>query len=515
MALTRLPTELLDIIITFVLPEGFESMALSCRRIYALCTSFIERHKRLCSQFQNFAYFEKSNDPSFIIRSAFDLITRIAVEPLVARYVRRADFRVDSAFYHHRLKELMADRLIADELTDELTDELADELIADDLIVDVHCDEAVTRLFANSPYLEQAGLDWKEYCAEIEEDLKAARYSQHAAAFLLTLLPNVKVLWLPNEWKPLDATDKLIDAVVRKAKQSHLSCDRPSLARITKFGLSRPFETHKRFDLDLASSFLALPHIRSFHGPRCVAMNDGHESIAPKHPYRDFGETLNSVNLSKCCIDEMGIADFLKHTTRLRKLKYSHSTNGNNRRQSWDICKFVTAIEREIGSQLEKLSISIVRLSGLIAPGEATMRNFKRLRKLEFPLDIAICNITAAARRVATSNEESPIGVSTNHELDDCEPLFIGDLVPASVSRLSLISRGSDNDGKALDLMFRNFAAKKIAQLPALEKIHLSFHPFANDAYKNQCARLLAATEGGGIVLDWDLDLWPYSVSIS
>lgn len=87
----------------------------------------------------------------------------------------------------------------------------------------------MVRLFTNSPYLEQAGLHWKEYYAEVEEDLQAARYSQHAAAFLLTLLPNVEMLTLSKLWKPLDATNKLMDAVVRKTKQLHLHCDRLSL----------------------------------------------------------------------------------------------------------------------------------------------------------------------------------------------------------------------------------------------------------------------------------------------
>jgi len=172
MALTRLPTELLDSIITHVLPEGFESVALTCRRIYALCTPFIDRYNRLRSQFQNFTNNEKMTDPSFTIRTAFDLISRIAVEPDVARYVRDVNFKIDSFLNYGRPRELVAD---------------------------VRCDRSVVRLFADSRYLEQAGLDWKEYFAEIEEDIKAARYSQHATAFLLTLLPNVEKLTLPKK----------------------------------------------------------------------------------------------------------------------------------------------------------------------------------------------------------------------------------------------------------------------------------------------------------------------------
>lgn len=79
------------------------------------------------------------------------------------------------------------------------------------------------RLLAESPDLAEAGLDWKEYYTEIKEDLEAYRYSQYAATFLLTLLPNVETLTLPKCWKPLEATDKLLDVVVRKVRLLALS----------------------------------------------------------------------------------------------------------------------------------------------------------------------------------------------------------------------------------------------------------------------------------------------------
>ncbi len=299
MALTRLPTELLDKILEQTLPEGFESVALTCREIYQLCKPFIKHHNTLRSQFRKFTYYEKMADPSFTIRTAIGLIRRIAVEPVVARYIRQADFEVDT---RSRPYELLAS---------------------------VNSKGAIVRLLTNSPYLQQAGLDWKEYYAQIEEDLKAPRYSQHAAAFLLTLLPNVERLTLPELWKANDATDKLIKAVILRAKQSHLPYNRPSLAQITKFGQSGFLGPQEQFDFNWAIPFLALPRMRSFRGPSCVATDDGHKSIICKDPYRRFGETLEAVHLVSCCINEVGIADFLRHTTRLRTLRYSHSTRRN------------------------------------------------------------------------------------------------------------------------------------------------------------------------------------------
>ena len=495
MALTRLPTELLDNIITHTLAEGFEGVALTCRRIYALCTPFIERHNTLRSHFSSFNYLHQWHDPSYTIRTAFDLITRIAVEPIVARYVRHADFKIDSLSIRGRPREFGAD---------------------------VHCGDAVARLLAASPYLKQAGLDWQEYYNEIEEDLQARLYSQRAAAFLLTLLPNIETSVLPRRWKPLSVTDKLIDTVVRKAKQwHHSSCDTPGLAHTARFEPYLALLPAEQFDLAWAIPFLALPRMRCFYGPSCVAMDDGgHKSIdASKDQYRSgFGEALEAVDLVGCCIDEVGIADFLKHATRLRSLRYSHSTKRNSGPpdDDWDICKFVTAIEREVGSHIGELSVSMRELRGSIAPGRVSMSGFQRLRKLELPLEIAVCNITAAAARPAATLPNESLadgdGSTDYHELDD-EETFIVDLVPASVSQLSLLSRGTDDHAKVLDVMFRHFAARKESTLPALEEIQLSCPNSADDEYKEQCARLLAETEKVGVYLD--LKHWPACVTMT
>ena len=94
------PNELLEIVVIHALPESFESLALSCKRIYALCTSFLEHHNALRWHFQNFHYC-KTNKPYKLnqelltfrdtISSAFNLIARIAIEPVVAHYIQEAD----------------------------------------------------------------------------------------------------------------------------------------------------------------------------------------------------------------------------------------------------------------------------------------------------------------------------------------------------------------------------------------------------------------------------------------
>jgi hypothetical protein len=480
--ITGLPTELLHQIIPHILPEGFESLALTCRTLYELCTPFIEHHNYLCSQFQRFSYRETPRDPALPpITTAFELVKRIAIEPIVARYIRHADFDRDTWPPRVRLPPH---------------------------VPSVHHGGPVVTLFADSSYLGQAGLDWKDYYALMEEDLKHHPiYSQHTAAFILTLLPNIKSLRLPRLWKPLDKTERLLHDIVRQTKQTNLLSDRPSLAQVARFESFSSLGAGHRFDLDKAVPFLALPQVRSFRGPSTVAIGDTMMVLASKAPFIRYGETLETAHLESCCIDDVAIADFLKHTPRLRTLKYSHLTRGGGC-QDWNICKFVTAIEREARNHLEELSISIRELRGSILPGKGSMRCFQRLWKLEFPLEIAMCNIADAAARVTTTN-----GGTKGHTPDRSQP-FICDLVPASVSQLSLLSSGKDHHEKALEIMFRDFAATRDSQLPALKEIHVScpVSPSADNAYQDECANLVAETKKAGVALH--LERWPYLIDI-
>ncbi|OOQ86765.1 hypothetical protein PEBR_19909 [Penicillium brasilianum] len=178
MELLHLPNELLKHVVGYTLPEGFESLALTCKRFHALCTTFLTYHNRLRWHFQKFHYYKaKEVVKSRVailqipdaISSAFNLVARIAVEPVVARYIQEADCVKDSEISTGKPRHF---------------------------VTDGSHDEAIMRLLAGSADLKQADLDWREYWAVIQEDLNDGRFSQHAAAFALTLLPNVKFLGL-------------------------------------------------------------------------------------------------------------------------------------------------------------------------------------------------------------------------------------------------------------------------------------------------------------------------------
>lgn len=144
MTLTHLPTELLDMIVIHTIPEGFESLARTCQQFHSLCVPFIEQHNALRSRFRRFYYYENVLNSAPTIGMAFDLIARIADEPRITKYIRKANFKIDGLFRYVLYRES---------------------------VQEVHGNDAVRRLFADSTYLKEAGLDWKIYYAQIEEDL--------------------------------------------------------------------------------------------------------------------------------------------------------------------------------------------------------------------------------------------------------------------------------------------------------------------------------------------------------
>lgn len=471
MTLVHLPTELLAQITLHTIPEGFENLALTCHRFHTICTPFIQDYTTLRTRFRNFDYYENTSDPINTIRTAFDVITRIAIEPVVARYIRHADFTKDSYFTRGRPRYLLAD---------------------------VHCGGAVLSLLARSPYLKEAGLNWQGFYNKIDGDLEAIRYSQSAFAFLMTLLPNLETLKLPKRWKPDGNSDRLIEAIVLKVKQLNFLSDRPSLAQVTQFKSSTALVPQDRFDLYWVKPFLALPLVRFFRGPSCVAMgDDGDNSITTSMLDGGFGNSLVVVELLACCIDDVSIARFLQNTPRLRMLRYSHMAKRHSSPHDWDICRFLKAIEREVGNILEELSISIdYEVDGPIASSKASTSGFQRLRKLELPIEVAQCHIAATT---------APPTVPTA----DCNPLVvdsslnkepsISDLVPDSVSELSLISAGTAGNAKILDTIFRRFPLD--STMLSLKEIHLSCPGRADNAYKEQCSKLLETIQRTDVAL--------------
>ncbi|TVY25129.1 hypothetical protein LHYA1_G006480 [Lachnellula hyalina] len=480
MALSNLPHELLDIIVEYSLPQSFENLATTCKRIYARCTPFIKRHNELRSRFRDFAYYAHARDS---LVAASDLINLIAADPIVARYIRIANLVGDSRCLSHLRVRGEPPKSVPS----------------------IEDGGVIVQLFANSTYLQRARLDWRVYYSTFAEDVREMRYSQHGSAFLLTLLSDTENLTIPRSWKPNAATNQLLDVLAKEARQSCFLSS--GLRSVTSFLGSLSRSETENWGLSWASPFLALPHLKSFSGPGSLAVGENPRSLAFRgSPH--IADTLEAAHLGGCCIDDAGITDFLKHTPRLKTLRYSHSTQHDYLPPDWDICKFINAVAREAGSHLIELSINILELRGSILPGKASTRGFQKLKKFEFPLKLVECNINAAG---VTGNIATSLQYFFNGSLDP----FVRDLIPPSVTHLSLKSEGMGPHDGALNALFRHFCAVRRSQLPNLQEVHIACKPEADNVYKQQCNKIVAEGSREGVVvhlqayeysggLDWD-----------
>ncbi|KAK7960369.1 hypothetical protein PG996_011014 [Apiospora saccharicola] len=441
--LLDLPPELVIQVITESLPEGFESLALSCKAIHQLCKPFIEHHNLLRTQI---------------------LLERIADEPIVARYIQHASFFSDG----HPFASPVADPV---------------------------CGSPIAALFADSFYLRDAGLDWREYHALIAADyaITAARpFSQHAAAFILTLLPNLKSLELPELWDPTDSSDKLLNTVVIKARQLNTAPQQQyssSLAQIASLKSCVDW-AHDPFRIRVLP-FLALPKLRCYEGPTPEAVSTSSLGDVV------FGEKLEIAWMLGYPIEEPAMADLLRSARRLRTFVY---TPGRMRDiQNWDICRFLHMVDRAAGSRLERLSISS---GSMMEPGHVSLRGFQRLQKLRLPLGFFECIISYAASRINKSVEDL-----TDSDIETLE-VKLGDLIPASVPKLELCNvRRVSNHGKVLKVLFHGFSAMKASQLPALEKVvFLNLQEWMSPGCKSASEKLLSKNEPTGVVITIDDD---------
>lgn len=482
-SLVDLPPELVTHVITESLPEGFESLALSCKAIHELCKPFIEHHNLLRAQFREFEYTRSlspedspedfpEDSPELVpqnplwrpIPHSYALIERIATEPVVVRYIQHADLS--------REEHYAASHPISGGSSPALA------------------------LFANSPYLRQAGLDWREYFKLVAEDYNTASparpFSQHGTVFVLTLLPNVKSLKLHGLQNPTSSSDDLLNIVVSKAKQSYTTSQyNASLAQVIRFE-STALWNETIAGAPRISPFLTLPKVRWFEGPITEARR------SPSAPVDVvWGEKLESAFVWSYPDEEVAMGEFLRIARRLRNLVYfTRKVVGF---EDWDICKFLRTVACAAGARLERLSISSTLILNVI-PDQTSLHNFRCLRELLLPLEFFVDIVSQAASRI-----EKSVRDLTDSDVEALE-VRLGDLLPDSVTHFGLQSNGDGPHHKmVLHVLFHGFGAMKATRLPVLEKIVFDYppaEPWRYSEYRRERERLVSEIESTGVVLD-------------
>jgi hypothetical protein len=190
MSLLDLPPEILDLIIDVAGPSGLESFVLSCKAIYQRATLQIAHHnelKRIWSHANNAGQARRGDTLS--------ILYEISREPVIAEYITTLS---------------LWDRRFSDEI---------DQLVTEnDFRKDETAMAKIEQMLRSTEYYTMA--DQHDWWQQIQEEDASGEETHvdklYATVALLALLPNLRVLQLPDRWHEVrrgEAAESLVPAV--------------------------------------------------------------------------------------------------------------------------------------------------------------------------------------------------------------------------------------------------------------------------------------------------------------
>ena len=490
MALCNLPPEILASIIYDVLPEGFESLALTCKALHTSCSGLIQQHNHMK---KNWSHFSFNHDACELINT-HHLLLEVVRTPLIARYIKYLDLWDRRGFDWLNGKIDFLDPLRWQRMC-EICDSGAPESLQ----------KAFVQAMQSNVILQQAGIDigrWTQKISDFqdtwEDDYPSS--NSHATVTLLTLLPNVKTLQLPVRWqdnhpgytetvddlrvsddardlgKILDDGDardlwKVLDELAVTSCMQQQGTERP-LARLETILPCAPagYDNHSGAFSSLMP-FLLMPQLTTLYASGHKLCDDGYTGDPfGQWRYEGYVSRLRHIELAACCMDST-IDLFLAHVPELRILRYSHETKWHGCQHHWSAGEFVAAIGRCCGATLEELAITADCIYGEVITGVASMKDFTALKRLE--VDVShFCgpSITSGLRQ----GEDGDVW-----EFAQTEALI--NILPESLESLTMVGLGGELDNLqsrdqfdvVLERLFADFTARRATALPMLRQITL------------------------------------------
>ncbi|KAI0829510.1 hypothetical protein F5Y06DRAFT_282748 [Hypoxylon sp. FL0890] len=460
MSLLNLPPELLRYVIEESVPEGFESLLLSCRHIYECGKHLIASHNTRKGYWEHLEV-----DRYFNYMSTFSLLHRVADEPLLLRYIESVDFlrRQDHtrSFGNFELQKW------------------------DDATLD-----RIKRFIEESPYLRKAEKVAPEKWAQsmlFENVDRFDRYLALITPFFLTLLPNVKVLVLPGSLScfiapPSTGTQDLdfhhevwdvMEVIRQSAEKSPEHAPLGKLANLQIYGYHRD-DTGSIFDLRALSPFLVLPNLTKLRLANCVATRDYPSGVGYRWHYSDMNSGLREIHLDCGCMDSDGLSQLLSHTPHLKYFRYSHANKSGNLPRDWDAGAFIATIGKHVGSQLEALSVIWeIRKGGRLITGVTSMKEFTKLKFLTLDTYL-FCGPPIASGGGSGSSCAPPREGSMPWTIGSIPPLI--PMLPSSLDALHLVLDFGNNfrcPPEVIRRLFVNSVVDRPRLLPNLEDFRL------------------------------------------
>ncbi|KAF2257899.1 hypothetical protein CC78DRAFT_166694 [Lojkania enalia] len=447
MSLLELPLEILDEIIWLSLPSGIESLALTCKVVYARAAPQIERHNALKRQWRN------SVIDSYGPRHSLNALYAIANDPLAAQYIQSFDFW---------------------DLNASARDEMGTD---DDIGNDPNAMDKIKNMVLSSRPFNLAFTDewWEGVKGGIREG-PDTETSLFPIVTLLSQVPNLTTLRLAPAWEDIDSREdagsmennvyvRALDAIVELANNgNNRNMSLSKLETILPF-TSEGYEY--RVSLQCLQPFMVLKSLRNLYAISCVAVDDGYTGMPFQWRHQDLASPLTKVELAYCCMDSEGLSALVSHTPCLQTFKYSHQTKWHGVQHDWNPGAFIETLSRHCGQSITELAITIDDLYGEIENGASSFLNFPNLEYLEVDVQI-FCGPPVESGQRQGMSRILPEGA---RQWTFTDIPCIGSMLPTSILAVELNTEYPHPDPIALHCLLKDIMPQRRRRLTRLSRV--------------------------------------------
>lgn len=442
MRLLDLPPEILDLVIDYSVPTGLESFALSCKSVYLRAASQISHHNALKRKWSS------TTNASPVRRGdTLSILNEIAHEPIVAQYIQSL------SLWDRRSENEMFDR------PDDRTFRNDDQAMSN-----------IKALLQYAEYFANANVDewWEQILIEDRTGDDETTDKLYATVALLSLLPNLKTLQLPDRWHEVrntEAAEALVpftEALVTMANSTG-----PSAKPLASLETILPFVEEGydvRAGLQCLQPLMVLKSIRNLYAVSCVAVADDWAGIPFNWPDPYLKSPLTRIEFACCCMDASALSILLANTPALTVFKYSHQTKWDDLEADWNPGEFLETIASHTSDRLIELALTIDELHGEVVNGLSSFVRFPNLEILEVDLE-AFCGPPLESGQRLGRDPIIPEGATPWTHIDiPC----MGDMLPGSILELHVNTNFPQPSVQALLSLFKNIVDRRKDKLTKL-----------------------------------------------
>ncbi|GKT42797.1 uncharacterized protein ColSpa_02978 [Colletotrichum spaethianum] len=496
MALLGLPLELIQCIIKETIPESVENVALTCTSLHNASKIYLGEHNRLRKRYKHFSYSKYSRevrrgrprrncqghwDPitqetGVELQGATELIQEITRNPVIPRYIQTADLKGNVGMTNY-----------PDDIIDEDYEDPARQCqpkfprITHEAVI-----SQLRHLLNDSPYVMEASVDSEAWLSGMLDDT-----SGHAEVLLLTLLPNVRELALPQHRDQLpgrisghlrygEETPRsnrkiiwpVLDALVRRANDPTIA-----EASLSKLEIYKPFTGtgyECRNAMTINAPFLAIKSLREAYIGGCIALDDGYTGKPFDPEYPDYSPRLEKLELVGCTFGLKDMRELLLRLPNLKCLHFAYETKWHGCGHNLDAGAMMNTIMECAGETLEELSVWMMVHYGTAGRTLTDMKGFKRLKSLH------IDGLTLLGPEFEKADEDYEIESAPDIcPLDEMAAPRALDLLPPSIEKFHFQTEpvgdrhrdSSDRLKKCLGALFDGFIEEREQRLPNLQGV--------------------------------------------